>query len=414
MMTTDPTRVTLWPALAVTAALLIAGHVDWPTGPARAAIQAIRSAEPPAGDREGEPGGYYEGLINRGATDDRTVDEVALRLLGKPERWISFHDMGATHYIDDSFIQFILRPDVRTPVFDHVFTTNALGLRDRDGYTVAKPPGVFRIVLLGSSIDMGWGVSADATYEHWLETWLNARAAKLGIERRFEVINFAMAAYGPTQRLERYRTFARHFEPDLVLYSATMLDTRLAQIHITDILRHQVEPPYSFVNETLAAAGIDDSIAAVTADGSLRDKNAVKSRLRPYLWSLCDSTVGALAADCRSTGTPLACLIIPRAGLSDLPEARAAAVARHAAIARRHSVPLLDLTGAFDEDDPTALALAPWDDHPNAEGHKLIFYALADALVADDGLSTLLFGAPGGGRVLASLERTEHETFQSR
>ena len=48
----------------------------------------------------------------------------------------------------------------------------------------------------------------DATYEDWLEEWLNARAAKIGLDRRFEVINFAMAAYGPTQRLERFRTFA--------------------------------------------------------------------------------------------------------------------------------------------------------------------------------------------------------------
>ena len=110
--------------------------------------------------------------------------------------------------------------------------------------------------------------------------------------------------------------------------------------------------------------------------------------------------VGTLATECRTRHVPLAYLIVPRAGLSDVPGTREPGVARHVEIARRHGVPLLDLTAAFDEDDPNALALAPWDDHPNADGHRLIFYALARALVADADLSRLLLGAEGGGRVL--------------
>ena len=127
----------------------------------------------------------------------------------------------------------------------------------------------------------------------------------------------------------------------------------------------------------------------------------MKAKLRPYLWALCDGTVGALAdrvpVDRHAPGLPDH---PPRRPLRPARAPATAGVARHAAIARRHAVPLLDLTGAFDEDDPNELALAPWDDHPNAEGHKLIFYALARALVADAGLSRLLFGAEGGGRVL--------------
>ena len=47
------------------------------------------------------------------------------------------------------------------------------GLRDRE-YTLEKPPGVFRIAVLGSSIDMGWGVGTEDTYVSLLEDWLNA------------------------------------------------------------------------------------------------------------------------------------------------------------------------------------------------------------------------------------------------
>ena len=41
--------------------------------------------------------------------------------------------------------------------------------------------------MLGSSIDMGWGVALDETYVHQLELWLNAHAARRGSSRRFEM-----------------------------------------------------------------------------------------------------------------------------------------------------------------------------------------------------------------------------------
>ncbi|QDV38694.1 SGNH/GDSL hydrolase family protein [Tautonia plasticadhaerens] len=393
-------RASLLTALLASAALLAAGLADWPAGRARSAMQSLRSAEPNRADREATAGGYYEGLINRGAPEDRATDEVALRLLGTPDRWVSFHDMGATHYIPDAFLQFQLHPDVRRPVLDHEFTTNALGLRDRDGYTVEKPEGTFRIVLLGSSIDMGWGVDVEDTYENWLEDWLNARAEKIGLDRRFEILNFAMAAYGPAQRLERFRTYAAGFDPDLVLYSGTMLDPRLSEIHLCDLIRYRADPTYDFVRAVLDVARLTDEDTELDPSGQLERRSRLKAKLAPYLWAMVDGSVGTLATECRARHLPLAYLVVPRAGLSDVPGTRDPGVSRHVEIATRHGVDLLDLTGAFDDDDPDALALAPWDDHPNADGHRLIFYALAEALVADPGLSRLLFGAEGGGRVL--------------
>ena len=56
-------------------------------------------------------------------------------------------------------------------------------------------------------------------------------------DRRFEVLNFAVAAYSPLQRLETLRRKALAFHPDLVIYSATMLDLRLMEIHLCDAFR---------------------------------------------------------------------------------------------------------------------------------------------------------------------------------
>ena len=90
---------------------------------------------------------------------------------------------------------------------------------------MTKSDGTFRIAVLGSSIEMGWGVKHQDTYINQLEEWLNMHSARLGLvpPRRFEVLNFGVAAYSPMQRLETLHDKVMQFRPDLVIYSATTL-----------------------------------------------------------------------------------------------------------------------------------------------------------------------------------------------
>ena len=54
------------------------------------------------------------------------------------------------------------------------FRTNRWGMRDRE-YTREKPPGTFRIAVLGSSVTMGSGVGDGETFESLAERALNER-----------------------------------------------------------------------------------------------------------------------------------------------------------------------------------------------------------------------------------------------
>jgi hypothetical protein len=377
-------------AFALTAFLLLAGLVPLPPGGLRSLRQSLQSLEPNRADRDSTAGSYYEGLINVGANGSR--NELALRLLGKPAGWVSFHDVDATCYLRDDLLQFELLPDIERTVMGRRFTTNSHGMRDRE-YALEKRSGVFRIALLGASMDMGWGVSNDESYENRLEAWLNAYAEKRGIPRRFEVLNFSMAAYSPLHRLETLRRKVVAFQPDLVLYSATLLDPRLLEIHLCGLLRNAISlEPYRFLVQELAAAGIDASRPPREDESPRSEKDQLKARLRPALWSMIDATVGRLADECRARGIPLVCLVIPRAGDADLAEARVANVARYTGIAAHHAVPVIDLSATFDGEDPAAVEIAAWDDHPNARGHKLLFLALAEKLMQDPELSRLVLG----------------------
>ncbi|MDE2506828.1 MAG: hypothetical protein KGM43_06430, partial [Planctomycetota bacterium] len=222
---------------------------------ARAALDSARSTGLNRADRESNAAGYYEGLIGV-VGNDGPRGELAQLLMGKPVEWGRFQAANVSRQLPGDPLLFELLPNVDRDLFGQRFTTNEHGMRDRS-YTIAKPAGVYRIVVLGSSMDMGWGIDTESTYVNLLEDWLNAHAAERGLRRRFEVLNFAVAAYSPLQRLESFRRKAAAFQPDLVIYSATMLDPRLLEIQLCDMLSGRIEPRDEFVRRAFAEAGIE-------------------------------------------------------------------------------------------------------------------------------------------------------------
>ncbi len=369
-------------SFAILAVILAITLIPLPGSRARSLLRQLRSLEPNRADRDTHAGGYYLGLIEGGS--DSARDELTTRLMGKTNDWKSFHEIDATNYLRGNLLQFELKPNVHETIFGRPFTTNSHGLRDRE-YTIAKPEGVYRIALLGSSMDMGWGVGTDDTYENKLEDWLNAHAAKRGIARRFEVVNFAMAAYSPLHRLESFHSKALAYKPDLVVYSATMLDSRLLEIHVRNAIVEGIDLIYPFLKSSIA----EMNISQVDRTGN---KDTLKAKVRPHLESINESAIASLTSMCRSEGLPLAMAIIPRVGESDSPENRAPSVRRLNTIAKMFGITMLDLSPTFDDRDPSKIEIAAWDDHPNALGHKLLFQSLAHKIVDDVFLYRTLFG----------------------
>ncbi len=365
----------------MTAAVLAAGLAPLPAGWARNAREGAR-----AHDTAGASG-YYEALIGGDGTNARGAPgALELRLIGKPIDLNRDLVRRITRDRKGDFLQFDLKPGHDEVFFGERFTTNADGMRDRP-YDLAKPEGIYRIALLGSSIDMGWGVATPDTYENRLEAWLNAEAARRGLARRFEVLNFAVVAYGPMQRYDTFHRKALAYDPDLVLYASTMLDPRLVEIHLGGLIRNGVDLKYDFFRR--AAAGARADRAGGLADLDRRD--GFKARVKAHYWTFADAALGALAADCRSRAIPLACLQVPRACRDDDDDARALAVARQAGIAARHALPLFDLSAAFDHVQSSQVEVAPGDDHPNTLGHRLLFDKLSRDLLAHPNLARELF-----------------------
>ena len=100
--------------------------------------------------------------------------------------------------------------------YDYLGASNSLGFRDRE-HAVAKPAGVYRIVVLGDSIAAGLHVErSEDVFPPILERLL----VQDGL--RAEVINLAVSGYNTQQEVEMLREKGLQYHPDLVVVAYTM------------------------------------------------------------------------------------------------------------------------------------------------------------------------------------------------
>jgi lysophospholipase L1-like esterase len=100
--------------------------------------------------------------------------------------------------------------------YDYLGASNSLGFRDRE-HAVAKPAGVYRIVVLGDSIAAGLHVERN---EDVFPPILERLLVQDGL--RAEVINLAVSGYNTQQEVEMLREKGLQYHPDLVVVAYTM------------------------------------------------------------------------------------------------------------------------------------------------------------------------------------------------
>jgi lysophospholipase L1-like esterase len=214
---------------------------------------------------------------------------------------------------------------------------------------------------------MGHGVEDHETYGRRLEAWLNEKA---GQGRRVEVVNLAVSGDSPTQQWRRLQVEVPELDPDWILSDITALDLSLEEQHLRWVLKQKPEIPFACVKEALAASKVD-------ADDSADEFHKKFSK---FLKPLLDQTFAGWAVDARRIGVPLTVVILPRA---DSKTASPSLFELFRDLSDRHDLPYVDLSDAFDRLELDEYRVAPWDHHPNALGHRLIFEKLRDLLIVN-------------------------------
>jgi lysophospholipase L1-like esterase len=249
------------------------------------------------------------------------------------------------------------RPSSEATLMGVRVATNADGFRD-DEYPVERGERR-RVLFLGDSLTLGWGVEKEETFEHRLEQALHARTPT-------EVINLGVGNYNTTQEVNLLIDKGLAYAPDAVVLFYFINDaepvpqksrfpglgrSRMVTFYWSRLkaLKARLTPTAGF--ETYYAALYDDD-----APGWIASRQAL----------------GQLAGLAREHRFDLRVVLLPELhDLANYPFAREHALVLGTLAELR--VPSLDLAPLWaDEQDPQSLWVARDDAHPNARAHAWI------------------------------------------
>ncbi|HET6617080.1 MAG TPA: SGNH/GDSL hydrolase family protein, partial [Gemmatimonadota bacterium] len=326
-------------------------------GPVAAVAASFGYAGQNEVDEEMETIGYYENLLD---ARWRAGDAPAKM----PEDWIRMDDSDAIRKTNDlRAIEFI-------PGYDGSFKrvslrTNRWGFRDRE-YEREKPPGTFRIAVLGGSYTMGSGVKDDETFENLVEDRLNARG-DLAPYDRVELLNFGMAGFSVLQDMRLHDLQVLDFDPDMILCTVHANEEMMVRRALRSSIARGRDLGYPWLKEIVARSGAQSGMSLIK----------IQRLIQPYLPEIMEGSMRTIAETARRNGITPVVLYVPltREDLNRSFRRRHQVLAT----ARRAGFLTLSVEGAFANNDPDDLVLTEWDSHPNALGHRLI----ADAIIAE-------------------------------
>jgi lysophospholipase L1-like esterase len=126
--------------------------------------------------------------------------------------WVQYHEPGAGYTL--------MQPGSHYEWQGIPVDINSHGLRGPET-SYEKRPGTFRILNLGDSIVMGWGVSEEDTYGQQLESLLNEQDMD---DPRYEVINAGVPGWNLENELAYLQAEGLKYEPDLILLDLTIVN----------------------------------------------------------------------------------------------------------------------------------------------------------------------------------------------
>lgn len=126
--------------------------------------------------------------------------------------WVYFTEPGAGYTL--------MKPDSHYEWQSIPVDINSRGLRGPET-PHEKPASTIRILNVGDSVAMGWGVREEKTYGKQLEASLNANASD---GQHYEVINAAVPGWNLENELAYLQAEGLQYQPDLILLDLTIVN----------------------------------------------------------------------------------------------------------------------------------------------------------------------------------------------
>jgi lysophospholipase L1-like esterase len=279
--------------------------------------------------------------------------------------------------VANSRLSFAHEPNTHAFLMGADVRINSQGLRDND-YSLTKPWGVYRILLLGDSTTFGWGVPLEETTAKILERKLNAE--RLPGYQHFEAINAGVGNYDTVQEVTYYESQGREFHPDLVILVYFINDPEPVPSEKKGFL---IDRSYLIAFVTNRFDGVLRRLGSrpdwKTYYSSLYDDNLPGFRA-------CKAALRDLALATRNDKTKLIVAILPELHQINNDYPFTAAHQKIKDVLAPEHVPVLDLIDGLRNHGPeSTLWVTPLDDHPNGKANALIADQMRAWILQDQG-----------------------------
>lgn len=306
-------------------------------------------------DRENAEQGYYENLVDAGTG---TPWEQSIRTRGRGQ-WFSGSEAPAPDIRKRT-----LKANFQAKEGNKTFTTNRWGMRSPECDTV-KPANVYRIAFIGSSYEMGSGVSDEAVFARVFEKLINDSLQKLGKQTRVEVLNFAVGGYSWPQ----YAWLCDHkvfdFHPDRIFVFSHSEEKQRVNGVIARLIQNGLDLEYEKLKQIKNKSGAKQSMS----------RGSIQNLLYPYEHMLLEFGYSHVSEAAQKNRIPATWVYVPALNRP----APAGEFEYLDKLAGNQHFERISLVGAYTGYNEASLQLTPADHHPDVLGHRLLGKKLASA-----------------------------------
>jgi lysophospholipase L1-like esterase len=237
--------------------------------------------------------------------------------------------------------------------------TNSIGLRDSD-FNVPKPSGLKRVIFLGDSFTLGWGVPVNDTCAKLLEKKLN------DVRNSFEVVNMGVGNYNSSMEVELLKRKGLALTPDMIVLMYYINDTEPTPvISRFKYLLHKHSYLVAYLTAMLSHINVNvknsDILLDYYKDIYSADSKDVKQN---------SAAIHELVRICEAENIKLLIVNIPDLRrVRGYPFTFATDYIRSLAVGSR--IPFLDLLPVFEKHEAKTLWVSPEDPHMNTKANFL-------------------------------------------
>ncbi|MBT3407365.1 SGNH/GDSL hydrolase family protein [archaeon] len=240
-------------------------------------------------------------------------------------------------------------PETSMNLYGAKITINSQGLRSEYNYSIEKTKK--RVILLGDSITLGWGVQNNETFSKVLENYLG---------ENYEVINAGVG---------NYNTYCEYFS--LKKYSYLNPDLIIVGFYLNDFeqIKYPSKISYFFIKNSYIYSFFFDKLSSIPR-GHYVDfykKNFENSNNQKIV----EDSLHKISVYAKEKNIPLVLANFPE--FHKFEEYEFYEINNYLEfLSKENDIQYIDLLEAFENVDPKSLRISNEDYHPNAKGHKII------------------------------------------